>query len=199
MGTNSLCRVRMVYGTNGLGYEWSRVRTVQGTNSLYRVRIVQGTNSLGYEQSKVRTVQGTNGLGYERSRVRIVYIGYEWSRVRIVQGTNSPDTLWYTLWVGIFCVRRIYERPHRYCLENGKSLCLPIWFPYGRFRSGFARGCQKVVDFSCQNLVAKFQGVSEKLRCILLVQAISMGEVENFEMQPEVLTAAAMRSYVKLL
>jgi len=21
-----------------------------------------------------------------------------------------------------FCIRRIYERPHRYCLENGKSL-----------------------------------------------------------------------------
>jgi len=39
-----------------------------------------------------------------------------------------------------FCIRRIYERPHRYCLENGKSLWLPIWFPYGRFRSGFACG-----------------------------------------------------------
>ena len=35
-------------------------------------------------------------------------------------------------------------------------------------------------------MIAKFQGVSEKLRCILLVYAISMGEVENFEMEPEV-------------
>jgi len=40
-----------------------------------------------------------------------------------------------------FCIRRIYERPHRYCLENGKSLWLPIWFPCGRFCSGFASGC----------------------------------------------------------
>ena len=50
MGTNSLCRVRMVYGTNGLGYEWSRVR------------MVYGTNSPGYERSRVRIVQGTNSL-----------------------------------------------------------------------------------------------------------------------------------------
>jgi len=30
-----------------------------------------------------------------------------------------------------------------------KNLWLPIWFPRGRFRSGFARSCQKVVKFSC--------------------------------------------------
>jgi len=44
-----------------------------------------------------------------------------------------------------FCIRRFYERPQRYCLENGKSLWLPIWFSYGLFHSGFACGCRKVV------------------------------------------------------
>jgi len=73
-------RVQIVY----IGYEWSRVRTVQGTNSL-------GTNSLGYKQSRV---QGTNSLEYEQS------VGYKWSRVGLrikVQGTNSPDIVWHEL------------------------------------------------------------------------------------------------------
>jgi len=37
------------------------------------------------------------------------------------------------------------RKAHSYCPESGKSLWLPIWFPYGRFHSAFACCCQKVV------------------------------------------------------
>jgi len=40
-----------------------------------------------------------------------------------------------------FCIRRIYEGRIGTAWKKGKSLWLPIWFPYGRFRSGFASGC----------------------------------------------------------
>jgi len=51
--------------------------------------------------------------------------------------------------------------------KRGKNFWLPIKFPYGRFRSSFARSYRKDVEIFRESLITKFQRVVHKIKVIL--------------------------------